>query len=229
VLREVVSALEHDLRSERLRRRRIHEQLYQKVVGFDGPYLDPAERGAAAEDDEVRSLARARRSVYELAAGTVLPTAAARLSAFLWERRAVERPPFGTVLGDLLMAAAPSAEAPDATMHFDPELVAQAVLDALPVVTSRAEERTPHAVWTENLAHTVERLAVPLLRRQRPPRAGEPRRARLAAVSLGPEARACDVVQQATRLYVAAAALTWLEDRHTGTTPAREAIVLAAD
>ncbi|MFF5521684.1 NACHT domain-containing protein [Streptomyces coeruleorubidus] len=228
-VREVVSALEHDLRSERLRRRRIHEQLYQKVVDFDGPYPDPAGRRVASEDEEVRSLARARRSVYELAAGTVLPTAAARLSAFLWERRAVERPPIGTVLGDLLMAAAPPGEAPDDTMRFDPELIAQAVLDALPVVMARAEERTPHAVWIESLAHTVERLAVPLLRRQCPPRAEELRRARLAAVCLGAEAWACDVIEPTTHLYVAAAALTWLEDRHAGTAAAREALVLAVD
>ncbi|MFI5673870.1 NACHT domain-containing protein [Streptomyces cellulosae] len=227
-VREVVSALEHDLRSERLRRRRIHEQLYQKVVAFDAGSLAPARSGAPPEGEDVLSLVRARRRVYALAAGSILPTAIARLSACRPVGRAADQPRFSSALAALLMEAAPFPDAHSLTVRIDPEPVARAILSALPLVTDEADQ-TPHAVWVEGMAHTVARLAVPLLRRQCPPRVEELRRARLATVCLGAEARILEDLESSSRLYAAAAALIWLEDRHAGSAPAREAIVLAVD
>ncbi|MET7900930.1 NACHT domain-containing protein [Streptomyces sp. NPDC005355] len=216
-VRRAVSALNHDLRRERLRGRRAHEQMLDQVTAFDLSQI--------SEDiGQILPLALARRSVYALAAGAVLPAAAAEFSARLRATGSRDHSSLWTVFEQPLTRTGLLGQN---LPPIDPDAVVEGLPRALQAMTARAAH-APYTAWTNELTHKA-RLAGPILRREALPEGPGLRTARLSAACLAAEAADWGQTDLSQLLCGVVAALTWLEDRHTGAAAATEAIVLAVD
>jgi hypothetical protein len=212
-VRLTVTALGHDLRRVRLRGRRSHEQLLDQVTAFD--------LGRPPEDTgQVLSLVFARRSVYALAVGSVLPAAATEFSALV---RSAQGDPWSVFEGRLTGRGAFGQE----LSPVDPDAVGEGLPGALQAMV-RDTARSFQSAWIGALAEQAA-AAGPILRREALPEGPALRAARLAAACLAAEAADLGWRALHRTLCGVVAALTWLEDRHTGATTASEAIVLAVD
>lgn len=226
-------------------------KLRDRLAQGRAPVLEPLVRRVTSADMTGGALHAsndpvvvARSAVYRLATGRVLPLAAAQFSARIHTESALgTQSPWAVFLDALTRFHLP--EYPSSrSVVVDPD----ELLDALPGVLRELANATaehPSAVWFDKLLRTVWAHVLPILRRDRPPQGPDLQKARLAVACLAAEEH-LRVVQPGTDdlntdgtglarrdltepLRRTAAALTWLEDRHTGARPATEAIVLAVD
>lgn len=209
------------------------EQLLNRVTMADIP-------GSSElfDDEPVTSM---RASVYRLATGLVLPQAATEFSARLRWSHGEERDLLWALFQRSLTNHLIEGSAPN-PVAFDVDELPSALPGVLRELRHSAS-LTDHPEWYNEQLRTVQAHALPILRREIPPGGPRLRKARLAAACLAaeehqrahraaadaPSGRWPEPSSLAKPLLHTAAALTWMEDRHTGATRPTETIVLAVD